>query len=416
MKPYKTKILQIKSLPLNINSFHLTGIVLNGSCKLIRFNKELSLNKQDVFFIHPKEVYAISGECIIAFIEINDNNLKNIELIDCLDSMDLKKDVSNTYRDCIFIKNLLTLFKNDEHYIEVISALLQDYSLMNNYHHHLLPLTNRQKMMYLEVVDTVLNNYKNHLSLSDIALKLNIQKNRLSALFKEITNMTVLDYINLTRLRKAQKLLLIDKLNNEEIIEECGFSDRKYFYRYFLECFRDTPKDYQEKMQKYALSDYKIIGSKGRFYLEQMKEELDSLNTDTYFYRQYLFLQLLEAQNELKNFTLQLDLLNNGNYLYIENDAVNSWYGFDLLNSFVLKYQLTVELNFIIDKNTEYRKIDEVINLLYRSSQSLDTRIIKNWKFIITIKQSSSLVYVDYISSRLQSLFKGNCITLKNTL
>lgn len=416
MKPYKTKILQIKSLPLNINSFHLTGIVLNGSCKLIRFNKELSLNKQDVFFINPEEVYAISGECIIAFIEINDNNLKNIELIDCLDSMDLKKDVSNTYRDCIFIKNLLTLFKNDEHYIEVISALLQDYSLMNNYHHHLLPLTNRQKMMYLEVVDVVFNNYKKHLSLSDIALKLNIQKNRLSALFKEITNMTVLDYINLTRLKKAQKLLLIDKLNNEEIIEECGFSDRKYFYRYFLECFKDTPKDYQEKMQKYSLLDYKVIDSKGRFYLEQMKEELDSLNTDTYFYRQYLFLQLLEAQNELKSFTLQLDLLNKGNYLFIENETVNSWYGFDLLNSFVMKYQLTVELNFIIDKNTEYRKIDEVINLLYRSSQSLDTRIIKNWKFIITIKQSSSLIYADYISSRLRSLFKGNCITLKNTL
>ena len=416
MKPYKTKILHIKSLPLNINSFHLTGIVLNGSCKLIRFNKELFLNKQDVFFINPEEVYAISGECIIAFIEINDNNLKNIELIDCLDSMDLKKDVSNTYRDCIFIKNLLTLFKNDEHYIEVISALLQDYSLMNNYHHHLLPLTNRQKMMYLEVVDTVLNNYKNHLSLSDIALKLNIQKNRLSVLFKEITGMTVLDYINLIRLKKAQTLLLIDKVNNEEIIRECGFSDRKYFYRYFLNTFKDTPKDYQEKMQIYNLSDYKIIGSKGSFYLEQMKEELDSLNTDTYFYRQYLFLQLLEAQNELKNFTLQLDLLNNGNYLYIENDVVNSWYGFDLLNSFVLKYQLSVELNFIIDKNTDYRKIDEVINLLYRSSQSLDARIIKNWKFIITIKQPSSLVYVDYISSSLQSLFKGNCITLKNTL
>lgn len=416
MKPYKTKILQLKNYPLSINRSHLIGIVLDGNLKLIKFNKELTLNKQDVFFLNPEEVYAIKGECIIAFIEINDISLNNIELIEALDSMDLKKDISNTYRDCIFIKNLLTLFKNDEHYIEVISALLQDYSLMNNYHHHLLPLTNRHKTLYQDIVDIVYKEYDKHLSLNNISLKLNFQKNRLSALFKEITGMTVLDYINLIRLKKAQKLLLIDKVNNEEIIRECGFSDRKYFYRYFLNTFKDTPKDYQEKMQIYNLSDYKIIGSKGSFYLDQMKKELDSLNTSTYFYSKYLFLQSLQENNELKNFTLQLDLLNKGNYLYIENETVNSWYGFDLINSFVLKYQLEIELNFIIDSETDYRKIDEVISLLDRSASCLDSRIIKNWKFIITVSNLSSLVFADYISSRLRSLFKGNCITLKNSL
>ena len=232
----KKKIIKAQNISITKCTNNIILLVLDGQCSVLKFNKIKNYQKQDVIFIEKDDIYALKGNCILAIIELEKNEIKDTELVDALDSMDLKKDVSNTYRDCIFIKNLLSVFNNDEHVKEIVDALQNDYCLLNNFHHHLLQLTNSQKKLYLDVKKIVSDNYSCKLSLNDIASALNIQKNLLCTKFKEISTGTINQYINTIRLKKAQELLLIENMDSDEIIKKCGFSDRKYFYRcpYFL--------------------------------------------------------------------------------------------------------------------------------------------------------------------------------------
>ena len=247
----KRKIIKAQNISITKCTNSLVLLVLDGQCDVLKFNKIKNYQKQDVIFIEKDDIYALKGNCILAIIELEKNEIKDTELVDALDSMDLKKDVSNTYRDCIFIKNLLSVFNNDEHIKEIVDALQNDYCLLNNFHHHLLQLTNSQKKLYLNVKKIVSDNYSCKLSLNDIASALNIQKNLLCTKFKEISTGTINQYINTIRLKKAQELLLIDNMDSDEIIKKCGFSDRKYFYRYFKECFGYTPLQYKAAKESY---------------------------------------------------------------------------------------------------------------------------------------------------------------------
>ncbi|MDY2730773.1 MAG: AraC family transcriptional regulator [Erysipelotrichaceae bacterium] len=404
----KKKIIKAQNISITKCTNSLVLLVLDGQCSVLKFNKIKNYQKQDVIFIEKDDIYALKGNCILAIIELEKNEIKDTELVDALDSMDLKKDVSNTYRDCIFIKNLLSVFNNDEHIKEIVDALQNDYCLLNNFHHHLLQLTNSQKKLYLDVKKIVSDNYSCKLSLNDIAYALNIQKNLLCTKFKEISTGTINQYINTIRLKKAQELLLIDNMDSDEIIKKCGFSDRKYFYRYFKECFGYTPLQYKAAMESYRTDNYKTITNEGKYYLDLMKKELDSLDTDTHFYLLYKEVKKLEQLANISSTNIICDVLNPRNYLHIDNESINTWYGFDLLNSYVLKYQLSLEIVFILDKNTTIKQLDEALNLLDKSRNALDSRIIKNWNFSIIINDINTLNKKDYLLNRLKSLFKEN--------
>ena len=155
----KRKIIKAQNISITKCTNSLVLLVLDGQCSVLKFNKIKNYQKQDVIFIEKDDIYALKGNCILAIIELEKNEIKDTELVDALDSMDLKKDVSNTYRDCIFIKNLLSVFNNDEHIKEIVDALQNDYCLLNNFHHHLLQLTNSQKKLYLDVKKIVSDNY-----------------------------------------------------------------------------------------------------------------------------------------------------------------------------------------------------------------------------------------------------------------
>ena len=129
----KRKIIKARNISITKCTNDIILLVLDGQCNVLKFNKIKNYQKQDVIFIEKDDIYALKGNCILAIIELEKNEIKDTELVDALDSMDLKKDVSNTYRDCIFIKNLLSVFNNDEHIKEIVDALQNDYCLLNNF-------------------------------------------------------------------------------------------------------------------------------------------------------------------------------------------------------------------------------------------------------------------------------------------
>ena len=87
--------------------------------------------------------------------------------------------------------------------------------------------------------------YKEPLSLSQLAEQFFISSCYLSHVFKEITGFTLTNYIQMTRIKNAQQLLLYTDLRIKEVTERCGFTSFSQFNRVFNKFCGCPPSRYR---------------------------------------------------------------------------------------------------------------------------------------------------------------------------
>ncbi len=120
--------------------------------------------------------------------------------------------------------------------------------------HYCLCVQTYSREHYSSIVRDVLNfvdfHYMEPLSLESLSIKYSVNKNYLSSRFHKEVNMTVTDYINLTRVRRSLKLLSSTALSMPEIAERCGFSDANYYTRTFRKIHGTTPTEYRKSLKR----------------------------------------------------------------------------------------------------------------------------------------------------------------------
>ncbi|MBP3359414.1 MAG: helix-turn-helix transcriptional regulator [Clostridia bacterium] len=97
------------------------------------------------------------------------------------------------------------------------------------------------------IVRYIQENYSQPLKLSEIAKIFSLRPEHVSRTFKKETGFGFSEYINLTRMQQAEKLLL--QKNNPTVSEvafRCGFNDSNYFSLRFKELYGVPPKQYQK--------------------------------------------------------------------------------------------------------------------------------------------------------------------------
>ncbi len=82
------------------------------------------------------------------------------------------------------------------------------------------------------------------LSLDSLSQKYSISPNHLSKQFKKISGLPLSEYINISRISAAEKLLKNGKLPITRVATECGFNDSNYFAAVFKKYKGITPKKY----------------------------------------------------------------------------------------------------------------------------------------------------------------------------
>ncbi|MCL1951094.1 MAG: AraC family transcriptional regulator [Turicibacter sp.] len=87
------------------------------------------------------------------------------------------------------------------------------------------------------------------LSLDIIARELFINKSYLSRVFKETTNMTVHEYINIQRVQLARRLFEDTQLSVEDVAGKTGYNTVAYFERVFKKYTESTPVGYVKKLK-----------------------------------------------------------------------------------------------------------------------------------------------------------------------
>lgn len=90
-------------------------------------------------------------------------------------------------------------------------------------------------------------NYKNKITLNEIASAGSVCKSSCCTLFQKYLNKTPIAYLLDFRLRKSIELLTDSHLNISEISYECGFSGASYYSETFKKHFGCTPSEYKKQ-------------------------------------------------------------------------------------------------------------------------------------------------------------------------
>lgn len=99
-----------------------------------------------------------------------------------------------------------------------------------------------------EAVIFIKNNLTEELSLEYVASKFNLSPTHFHNIFKYNIGVTLREYIENQRLKKAVNLLITTDLSLTQIAYECGFSSQSYFSFVFKRKFNKTPRKYAEEI------------------------------------------------------------------------------------------------------------------------------------------------------------------------
>lgn len=98
---------------------------------------------------------------------------------------------------------------------------------------------------FAEVLDFVNAHYTEKISAQTISQRFSYNKSYFCRRFKEISGMTVTEYIQILRIERAQKLLKSTQMPIADMAWSCGFADAPHFTRCFKKQTGMTPKQFR---------------------------------------------------------------------------------------------------------------------------------------------------------------------------
>lgn len=105
------------------------------------------------------------------------------------------------------------------------------------------PTPMEQKMT--DIVRFINAHYQEPLDLDGLSARFYISKSHLSRVFKETTGFGFTEYVNITRIREAQRLLRETELSITEVSDQTGFDNFSHFGKMFKRLTGMAPRDYR---------------------------------------------------------------------------------------------------------------------------------------------------------------------------
>ena len=88
--------------------------------------------------------------------------------------------------------------------------------------------------------------YQEALRLEDVSSAIGFNATYFSAMFKKETGQNFMDYLTELRMNKAKELLCSDENAVQDVAEQVGYRDLKYFSRLFKKTTGISPSDYKK--------------------------------------------------------------------------------------------------------------------------------------------------------------------------
>lgn len=274
--PVKVFYSSVLEYPLHWHNCIEILYVLKGEIKLSINTNNFHISENQLQIINIDEAHSISSnaDSKLLLFHIDPSffakyykDIHNIFFY--TDSSNIESQKGDEYDELrIFLSEILYEYvQKQENYHEEIEDILINllFHLINNFHYLIyeqeaLRDNKEQLERYHRISKYIYNNYKNNITLQEIAKKEFLSPHYLSHEIKYATGSNFTDLLNLTRVEESVKLLLDSEISISEISEEVGFSHVRYLNKHFKILYNCTPLQFKRK-NKVSAEEYEKLKS-----------------------------------------------------------------------------------------------------------------------------------------------------------
>ena len=111
-------------------------------------------------------------------------------------------------------------------------------------------MPNPKGTMVKTVIKYIETHYSEGITLDDLCEEIHMSKEYLCRVFKEMSGISPIVYLNQYRIQQSRQLLMDSQFSITEIASRCGFNSTSYFNKLFLRYTGCTPKEYRRNPVK----------------------------------------------------------------------------------------------------------------------------------------------------------------------
>lgn len=234
--------------------------VVRGKAKFVISGQEYLVSSGDLLIINSNEIHSVStidvGEDTFSLtyllpyekLKHEIDNFDNYWFISPLesnvDTIKIKEDLFNYYQNSqrsVDHRNLIL----KSNYYQILFDLINNFGDLRKNHPNLPTLPTLHKLS--NVVSYIDQFSDQKLTLPIIAQSVHLSEGYLSRTFSEQMGKSVMEYVNLIRLKKAFELVTNTDKNLEVISDMVGFANPKAFRRLFQKVYKTTPGKYRRE-------------------------------------------------------------------------------------------------------------------------------------------------------------------------
>ena len=283
--------------------------VIKGDVHLAIEDEKYLMNKDDITLINKNSNHSIktSQDSILVsfqidyielckFAEKNSVILKEGQIIDKGNINYIKlRESLNSLLICFLNNRKRVVFLNLQ--IQLISEIIERFIIDSNEYLD-KDINNKYFERVDKIKDYINSNYKESITLNNLADQQFLSVPYLSKFIKEQFGMTFTEYLNGVRLNYALEDLINTNLPITRIALENGFSTTFLFNKCFKEAYKTTPNEYRKKLRQ----DNKIKDTIDN----EVKKELE-----IYLHKNNIHKPIIESSKE--EIDIKIDINNNKN-------------------------------------------------------------------------------------------------------
>lgn len=168
-------------------------------------------------------------------------------LVDSMQGLQFYGEEAARIKDEIIELTKMQGFGTATKFLEILNSLAHASrrKLVTNMYESEILISQSKSRRISKVCRYIEENLSRKISLTDVALLVNMSESAFSHFFKKKTGISFITYVNNLRVAKACDLLASTSLSASEICYDCGFNNKSNFIRIFTKRKNMTPIEYR---------------------------------------------------------------------------------------------------------------------------------------------------------------------------
>lgn len=223
----------------------------------------------------------------------------------------------------------------DEKIIKIFSYLYKYFSFMNYRFEEENPIWASKIELYSEIYKLIVEEYRRKDFLAFINSKFYYSSDYLNRIFKSFIGVSLQESVNNYRCWASEKELIMTDDSIIDIAEKVGFSDSKYYYKYFKKWYGMTPAEFRIKWQENRThpDQYRIMSKEEALNILETNTKTTSKKLDFVSNPCHLFIRITDI-DRISGFSKNLlsaveEAIDSEEkiifFIHVKNGTLDSW-------------------------------------------------------------------------------------------